>query len=225
MFALTGKGSSRFSSTGDAKAPAPFPGSKLLTWQHGTELIPCFPNLTAQRESCWQVWQVFECISNPRQSRNDLNNWAALFVPVCWFFEVTSVIYRWGRKSLLPDICSDRGGAACPGMLEPSALSAARRGAWRCNYSSDSSFELSSAGSGFSLSVWGEQRLHWCLKLSLWTAWSPPEQSYPCFKDQGDRRCVGKGDSGFIFCDSQPSVLSMLRWALSVTEGLLCASN
>lgn len=157
MFALTGKGSSRFSSTGDAKAPAPFPGGKLLTWQHGTELIPCFPNLTAQRESCWQVWQVFECISNPRQGRNDLNNWAALFVPVCWFFEVTSVIYRWGRKLLLPDICSDRGGAACPGMLEPSALSAAGRGAWRCNYSSDSSFELFSAGSGF-LWVSGENR-------------------------------------------------------------------
>lgn len=106
MFALTGKGNSWFSSTEDGKAPAPFPGTKLLTWQQGPELIHCFPKLPAQRECCWRVWQVFECISNPRQSRDDLNNCAGLFVPVCWLFEVASVICRWERKFLLPDICS-----------------------------------------------------------------------------------------------------------------------
>lgn len=177
-----------------------------------------FPNALLQDSAAAEFGRCWSASVTPGRAERTLITAQVCLVLFVGFFEAASVICRWEGKLLLPDFCSASAVTeVCPGMLVPSALSC-KKGTWRCNYSSDSSFESSSGGSGFSLSVWDCTDAWSCL---LWTTWSLPEQSYACFKDQGDRNCMVKAHWEFTFCDSQPSVLSILRWALSVTEDLL----
>lgn len=206
--ALTGKG---FSSTEDGKAPAPFPDSTVPKWPSA------FPNALLQDSAAAEFGRCWSASVTPGRAERTLIT--AQVCLVCWVFWSSICHLQVGREvtaaRFLQCLSCDRGVPWDAGAL--SSLSC-KKGTWRCNYSSDSSFESFSGGSGFSLSVWDCTDAWSCL---LWTTWSLPEQSYACFKDQGDRSCMVKAHWEFTFCDSQPSVLSILRWALSVTEDLL----
>lgn len=176
------------------------------------------PNALLKDSAAAEFGRCLSASLTPGRAERTLVTAQVCLVLFVGFFEAASVICRWERKLLLPDFCSASAVRGVPWDAGALSSLSCKKGTWRCNYSSESSFESSSGGSGFSLSVWDCTDAWSCL---LWTTWSPPEQSYPCFKDQGDRSCMVKAVSEFTFCDSQPSVLSILRWALSVTEGFL----
>lgn len=119
-----------------------WPGNTALNWSIA------FSKPTAQSQCSGKAWQVLECISNSRQSRSDLNNCAGLFVAVCWVFW-SSICHVQVGKEVTAARCVQGSAvteAVWPalGCWSPSALSAAGRGTWRCNCSSESSFESSS---------------------------------------------------------------------------------
>lgn len=112
-----------------------WPGSMVLNWSID------FPNPLLRASAAGKFGRCLSVSVTPGRAEMPL-----VTVQVCLFlivgcFEVASVIYRWERKFLPPDIHSASAvtevvqpALGCWSLLVPSARSATRRGAWRCNY-------------------------------------------------------------------------------------------
>lgn len=87
-----------------------------------------FPNALLQDSAAAEFGRCWSASVTPGRAERTLITAQVCLVLFVGFFEAASVICRWEGKLLLPDFCSASAVTeVCPGMLVPSALSAARR--------------------------------------------------------------------------------------------------